>query len=209
MAFYLIDYENIKNISGCDTLTERDTVIFFYSQNANSLSFDLHVELGQTPAKKEYFLSQCGGKNALDFQLSSYVGYLLAKFPDEKITIVSKDKGYECLLAFWSARGSDRVEIRKNILSDTPEEASTLSESSAEQSPAPTAQEDNVALSAVLEKQTKNLGLSEAQLDEVESIVNTYKTKQAINNNLMKLLRDSDKVGRINKLIKPFLKKKK
>ena len=95
MAFYLIDYENIKKISGCNTLSEQDTIVFFYSQNANSLSFDLHIELSQTLAKKEYFSIRCGGKNALDFQLSSYVGYLMAKFPDENIFIVSQDKGFE------------------------------------------------------------------------------------------------------------------
>ena len=44
---------------------------------------------------------------------------------------------------------------------------------------------------------------------EIEKIVNGFKTKQAINNNLMKLLRDSDKVGKITKVIKPYLNKKK
>ena len=67
MAFYLIDFENVKNITMLTDLSEQDTIIFFYSQNANSLSFDLHIELVKSPAKKEYFMAQCGGKNALDF----------------------------------------------------------------------------------------------------------------------------------------------
>ena len=56
MSFYLIDYENLKKINGFDTLTKDDTVIFFYSQTANTLTFDMHIELGKCLAEKEYFL---------------------------------------------------------------------------------------------------------------------------------------------------------
>ena len=45
MAYYLIDFENLKNINGCDTLLENDTIVFFYSKNANTLSFELHSSI--------------------------------------------------------------------------------------------------------------------------------------------------------------------
>ena len=35
------------------------------------------------------------GKNALDFQLSYYAGYLMARQPDARFVVVSNDKGYE------------------------------------------------------------------------------------------------------------------
>ena len=107
MAHYLIDYENIHNIRGCKKLGENDTIVFFYSATANVISIDLHLELVKTQAKTEFLLvkkasanSKNTTKNALDFQLSSYVGFLLAKFPKEKIYIVSKDKGYETVEKF-------------------------------------------------------------------------------------------------------------
>lgn len=198
MAFYLIDYENTKKISGCGALSEQDTIVFFYSQNANSLSFDLHKELCQTPAKKEYFLIRCGGKNALDFQLSSYVGYLIAKFPDENIFIVSQDKGFEYLLTFWE---NQHLALVKNIGDEEEQREQPIADVSTHDA--------HDSMLDILKKNAKALGLSADQCNEIVRIFNTYKTRQAINNNLMKLFRDSDKVGRINKLIKPFLKDKK
>ena len=122
MAHYLIDYENIHNIRGCKKLGENDTIVFFYSATANVISIDLHLELVKTQAKTEFLLvkkasanSKNTTKNALDFQLSSYVGFLLAKFPKEKIYIVSKDKGYENLLSFWADRGYHQIELTENI----------------------------------------------------------------------------------------------
>lgn len=39
------------------------------------------------------------GKNALDFQLSYYAGYLMAKQPDARFVVLSNDKGYDPMLA--------------------------------------------------------------------------------------------------------------
>ena len=194
MAFYLIDFENTKNIPQLPNLTELDTIVFFYSQNANSLSFDLHIELNRSPAKKEYFMAQCGGKNALDFQMSSYVGFLISKYPDEKIKLISNDNGFGYLLSFWQEKGFQNLELEKS-------ETSNSQKQKPSQSHVETLQE-------TLQKNSKNLKLNSEQCEEVVKIVNTYKTKQAINNNLMKLLRDSDRVGKITKVIKPFLKNK-
>ena len=201
MSFYLIDYENLKKINGFDTLTKDDTVIFFYSQTANTLTFDMHIELGKCLAEKEYFFVENGGKNALDFQLSTYVGIIIAKHPEEKIFIISKDKGFENVLSFAKKLGFETLKLASNICENT-EKNETVQKSNCEN-----AEKESVA--SVLMKKSKELNLSEQTSKKVEEIVNNFKTKQAINNNLMKLLRDSDKVGRITKQIKPFLKNKK
>jgi hypothetical protein len=211
MAYYLIDYENTKKLNGCNNLSEMDTIVFFYSQNANSLTFDLHIELGQIVAKKEYFLVNCGGKNALDFQMSSYVGFLLATYPNEKIFIISKDKGYLYLLSFWNERGFNQIELKENIFGEIidDDEINTFEEneiSNDAEAPKPKSQNQ---LSVLLKNNASKLGLTKEHQSEIERIIKNYKTKQAINNNLMKLFRDSDKVGRITKIIKPFLKGKK
>ena len=49
MAYYLIDFENVKSrgMEGVELLTEEDTVCIFYSDNADSMTFDLHRKLNQ------------------------------------------------------------------------------------------------------------------------------------------------------------------
>ena len=201
MSFYLIDYENLKKINGFDTLTKDDTVIFFYSQTANTLTFDMHIELGKCLAEKEYFFVENGGKNALDFQLSTCVGIIIAKHPEEKIFIISKDKGFENVLSFAKKLGFETLKLASNICENA-EKNETVQKSACENT-------EKESVASVLMKKSKELNLSEQTSKKVEEIVNNFKTKQAINNNLMKLLRDSDKVGRITKQIKPFLKNKK
>ena len=77
MATYFIDYENTHSLNGINELTKEDSVIIFYSDNANSLSFDIHQEILKCEAYIEYKLVKVGTPNALDFQLSTYLGYLI------------------------------------------------------------------------------------------------------------------------------------
>lgn len=55
MACYLVDYENVnqKGINGVTQLklTENDSIVIYYSNSANSLTFELHNELMRTNAK--------------------------------------------------------------------------------------------------------------------------------------------------------------
>ena len=125
MAYYLVDFENVKNVRGVETLSENDTVVFFYSKNSNSLTFSLHREILSSSAKFLYFEVENGTKNALDFQLSSYLGFLLAKYPAEKFYILSKDKDYSKVITFWTEKESFNFNVERieNIVSvQTPEE---------------------------------------------------------------------------------------
>jgi NTP pyrophosphatase (non-canonical NTP hydrolase) len=47
------------------------------------------------------------GKNALDFHLSFYVGYIASKFPLARIVVVANDKGYAPMLMHAEALGFD------------------------------------------------------------------------------------------------------
>lgn len=115
MNYYFIDYENIgeNGLSGVDKLGEGDIVALFYSRNAGKISFDMHRKLSATAAKMEYHRVEASTKNALDFQLSSYLGYLISLHPEDKFVIVSKDNGYNAVIAFWkNADISKTVSIR-------------------------------------------------------------------------------------------------
>ena len=81
MAFYLVDYENVntEGLQGVEQLTAADEVIIFYSEHADRLTFDLHRRLNESKAQIHYFKVGACKKNALDFQLVSYLGYLIAQ----------------------------------------------------------------------------------------------------------------------------------
>ncbi len=103
LAVYLIDYENVNKdgLNGVSKLTEKDKVIIFYSARADRMTFGLHRRLNETLATVEYKRVDVGGHNALDFQLATYLGFLLAKDSSEEYCIVSNDRGFEYLAGFW------------------------------------------------------------------------------------------------------------
>lgn len=103
MATYLIDYENVSKdgLNGVTRLTEKDRVIIFYSEKADRMTFGLHRRLNETKAAVEYKKVEVGGHNALDFQLATYLGFLLAKDSTEEYCVVSNDRGFEYLTGFW------------------------------------------------------------------------------------------------------------
>ena len=121
MSYYLIDFENVKSrgMEGVELLTEEDTVCIFYSDNADSMTFDLHRKLNETKANIIYHKVAVGTKNALDFQLATYLGYLICEQQREGIHpnyfIVTKDNGFTSLLVYWKAQGVP-VRIIRNLL---------------------------------------------------------------------------------------------
>ena len=121
MAYYLIDFENVKSrgMEGVELLTEEDTVCIFYSDNADSMTFDLHRKLNETKANIIYHKVAVGTMNALDFQLATYLGYLICEQQREGIHpnyfIVTKDNGFTSLMVYWKAQGVP-VRIIRNLL---------------------------------------------------------------------------------------------
>ena len=103
MATYLIDYENVNKdgLNGVSRLTEKDRVIIFYSSRADRMTFGLHRRLNETKAVIDYRRVDVGGHNALDFQLATYLGFLIAQNSSEEYCIVSNDRGFEYLAGFW------------------------------------------------------------------------------------------------------------
>lgn len=103
MATYLIDYENVNKdgLNGVSKLTEQDRVIIFYSERADRMTFGLHRRLNETKAVIEYKKVDVGGHNALDFQLATYLGFLIASDSTEQYCVVSNDRGFEFLTGFW------------------------------------------------------------------------------------------------------------
>lgn len=108
MNYFLVDYENVKKhgLDGINKLKEGEVVCIFYSENTDTLTFGLHKRLNESKATIIYQKADVGGKNALDFQLSSYLGYIIHENKEKEVSyyIVTKDKGYISLVDYWKKR---------------------------------------------------------------------------------------------------------
>ena len=109
---YLIDYENVGDsaVIGVRDLIPGERVVIFFSKNAKALTFELWNEMVECKGIKETKMVEQPGKNALDFQLSSYLGYCICKYPHfENFVIISKDAGFQTLLDFWGKEKGAKV----------------------------------------------------------------------------------------------------
>lgn len=106
MKYYLIDYENVNasGLDGIDKLSQDSRVVLFYTRNSNKIDLNmLHVLLHMDTALTVIEVHH--GKQALDIQLASYVGYLIGTESEDSVyNIISKDKGYRNIQDFWSDR---------------------------------------------------------------------------------------------------------
>ncbi|MDD6024142.1 MAG: PIN domain-containing protein [Oscillospiraceae bacterium] len=120
---YLIDFENVasEGLSGITYLSEDDQVIIFYSNNSNRLTMKMHILIGKSVCKLNYFEVSVGGKNALDHQISTWLGYLVGTNAAERnYFIVSRDMGYKHVAAFWANNAArPRVRCIENIRAAT------------------------------------------------------------------------------------------
>ena len=107
---YFVDTENVGS-TWKDLLPakrENDKLLLFFTENSPYISYtDLQIIL-QYPDQFE--LIRCNpGKNGLDFQLVSYLGYLMCSAPDSEYIIVSNDNGFDAVVKFWQERNASIV----------------------------------------------------------------------------------------------------
>lgn len=139
---YLIDFENVANngFDGLGELRPSDELLIFYSEQHSTISITVHQALEKSLVHKSYMPVKTGGKNALDFQLVTWLGHEISQHPKEQFVIVSKDTGFDVVVDFWQKRGISLVRSRslkgtksilkkmKNIL---PEQSENVAEESA------------------------------------------------------------------------------
>lgn len=209
MNYILVDCENIDRdqIKDFKGIKDGDALILFYSEQHKSITIDVMDFVAKHNLKLECHKVKTGSGHALDFQLSSYLGYLIAKNNDASIKycIVAGDKGYDVLIDFWKKHNINLTrktlpEAKKNVTS-----ISTASSSVKEQDA-----KDNKILEGgtTTDYEIKQYLSAEDMPEEVLKIVNQYKTKQAINNGLNKLYKDSKHTSSVIKKLKPLYKLK-
>lgn len=115
--FYLVDTENVGSVwvDLLPTLGKQDHLLLFYTVNSSGISYeDLLRLVGQ---EQKYEMIQCfTGRNGLDFQLVSYLGYLIKSNGKAEYVIISNDNGYDAVVRFWEARDIAVSRVRGSVL---------------------------------------------------------------------------------------------
>lgn len=104
---YLIDSENTGDcwieLMAKDKESE---YLVFYTGHSPRIDYE-HAKLLMDAETKPEFIRCSEGNNALDFQLVTYLGYLLQSDNKKELTIVSNDTGFDSVVKFWTERGHE------------------------------------------------------------------------------------------------------
>ena len=242
MKYYFMDYENVRisGFDGIEKLEKNDIIYVIYSEQSKSFSLDILEKAQKQGIIIEAYKVNVGNKNALDFQLSSFLGYIVGKSEDNdcEYIIVSKDTGYDKVVEFWTNRNKRIYRLinlfekaNNNLTNSNSNEEKVIvgmtSDSKINSSKKELSSDNSTPTSNV---KTKELGKEdlkkenmpqitkeeliqvlskEEYSDKILEIVNSFKTKQAINNSLGKVFKDGKKCSLIYNKLKPLLKEKK
>ena len=232
MNYYLVDYQNVNKagLDGVSRLGEDDMVCIFYTDNSDTLSFGLHKRLNESQATIIFRKVLEGTKNALDFQLASFLGYIICENEAKPYHyyIVSKDKGFECIVNYWKKKADIKLVVnvvKENEEAMEPEQAEETEQEKKDEQ-AKKAEQPKEADQAKKAEQPKEAGKNEQdelvqavyQLIQdqdtavtVAQIIRTYKTKPEINNAFMKTFpsKNHQKASQIYRAVKPLIADKK
>ena len=102
MKHYLIDSENVGDfwIPLLELPADQAELIVFYTKNSPHMSYDSLIKLKESD-RKVTFIKCYEGTNALDFQLCSELGFLIAVNPGDEFIIVTNDTGYDAAVKYW------------------------------------------------------------------------------------------------------------
>ena len=102
--YILIDYENVQ-VKSLDRLqNEQFKVLIFLGPTNTKLPVDLVLSVQRLGDRAQYILLEAPGPNALDFHLAYYMGVLSSSDPTAYFHIISKDTGFDPLIAHLKAK---------------------------------------------------------------------------------------------------------
>ena len=193
--FFLVDYENVNRdgMNGVTKLTEEDCVRIYYSESAETLTFGLHRRINASKAHFDYIKVQMPIKNAVDCQILFDIRDLSKENRQAEYFIVSKDSDFDRAVEDFKGR---KIKVKKV------EEICKLTEK-------------KVANSAPKEKREAQIRSFWGQhfkkkiyverKEEVIELLLKAKTKQEINNGLLKHF-SNETVSAMLKTLEPLIK---
>ena len=114
---FMIDSENVGTnfIEGAKSLTKDDKIIYFKGNTIPRDENEILRYLSESKAELEIIeRHEELTKNALDFQLCTYAGFLIDKMATgSELYIVTNDKGYEASITFLKRLSENKISIRR------------------------------------------------------------------------------------------------
>lgn len=218
MKYYFIDYENVHadGFLGVENIESKSVIYVFYSDQNKAFTLDILEKAEKQGVSIKACKAEVGSKNALDFQLSSFLGYVIGKEGenvDAEFIIIAKDAGYDKIVDFWKVRGRKICRFCNLAGKETAVQVAAEAQGKKKAQGKKMQVKKKAAatkgiVQATKEELQKILSADEYS-DKILDIVNGSKTKQAINIGLSKEFKDSKKSGAIYKKLKPLLQEKK
>jgi hypothetical protein len=115
--YVLIDYENVQPASLGALDQEHFKVMVFVGASQTKVRFEVADLLQRMGPRGQYVKVASNCSNALDFHIAFYIGQIAAAEPDAYFHIISKDTGFDPLIAhlktrkIYSARSRDVVDM--------------------------------------------------------------------------------------------------
>ena len=104
-----VDYENVQTVK-LDLIAGKPVrVVIVVGRDQTKVPMSLVEQLLRHSSQVRLIQTEVKGKNALDFVLSSEVGAEAVRDPDGSFHIVSRDKGFDALVAHLKSAGRDAV----------------------------------------------------------------------------------------------------
>jgi hypothetical protein len=102
--YILIDFENVQPMNVAILRGHSMKLIVFVGANQKNISFELVTAIQTLGEDASYQKISGNGSNALDFHIAFYIGELAAKDPNAFFHIISRDKGFDPLIAHMRER---------------------------------------------------------------------------------------------------------
>ena len=116
--YVLIDFENVQPESLAGLQQDHFKVMVFVGANQTKVPFEVAQALQAMGGKAEYVKITGNGSNALDFHIAFYIGQLAAADPTAFFHIISKDTGFDPLIAHLKTKKV--FAARETSVSDIP-----------------------------------------------------------------------------------------
>lgn len=214
-TYYLIDFENVHEdgLSGSENLNSHDHVHLFSTKNAPKISFETLTHLNSADLSSHEIPV---GNQSLDMHLVSYLGYLIGINANRqyRYVIISNDKDYDNIIAFWKTQNSSDITRRNRIAGTTKKGASKTTDTAKS---ANTAQPNNKStvtpinksqLNTEIQRTVSNAGYTKNTINKVASIVVKHYGEDQFANNVHNELRNTyTNYSDIYKIIKPIINK--
>lgn len=104
-TYLMLDYENVQPKNLALIAGKQFQVKVFLGKNNTRLPVELVTVMQSLGARGEYIRMDGSGPNALDFHIAYYIGRIAAADPNASFHIVSKDTGFDPLIAHLKAQG--------------------------------------------------------------------------------------------------------